>query len=195
MYADAADLSALFDAGIDGLADRVQASESTDVVAFREKVEQFMDDHGCRGPNEWDIRSHSYDTKPELLYSAIDRLRGPTTPPIRRTARCVGRRTRTGHGRVGQVVARQRRGNGNVPRGDGVGKDVHDRPRALTRLNNIRALHEIRMCFNEFGKRMVAAGHLADYRQIYMLKESELDDYFANPATFKAEVKTRESHR
>src|SRR5262249_1522552 len=64
--------------------------------------------------------------------------------------------------------------------------------RERCKTNNVRALHEIRLCFNELGRRMADAGHLDHYRQIYMLKESELDDYFDDPAAFTAERQTRE---
>jgi len=187
-----ADLTALFDGGMDGLADRLQASDSGDVKAFRQRVEQFMYDHGCRGPNEWDIRSHAYETRPELLYSAIDRLRDRDDTADPRDGEVRGAAERE---RVSAELAKLLEGNDEAT---GMFQAAMASARTFMiarercKTNNIRALHEIRLCFNELGRRMVEAGHLDDYRQIYMLKESELDDYFANPAAFKAELETRE---
>ena len=48
--------------------------------------------------------------------------------------------------------------------------------------SNIRCHHEVRMCFDELGKRMTERGHLAHQRQIYMLLADELDDFLADPA-------------
>jgi len=187
-----ADLTTLFEGGVDGLGDRLADGKSNDIVAFRQKVEQFMYDHGCRGPNEWDIRSHSYETRPELLYSAIDRLRDrdDTADPGEGEMRGAAERERV-MAELSKLLEGNDEATGMLQAAMASSKTfMIARERCKT--NNIRALHEIRMCFNELGRRMVAAGNLADYRQIYMLKESELDDYFANPAAFKAELETRE---
>jgi pyruvate,water dikinase len=187
------DLSALFDGGMDGLADRLQASDAADAVAFNERVEKFMYEHGCRGPNEWDIRSHSYETRPELLYSAIDRLRDRDDAADPHEGEIRGAAERE---RVSADLAKLLEGNEEATGMFNAAMSSAKTfmiARERCKTNNIRALHEIRMCFNELGRRMVAAGHLDDYRQIYMLKESELDDYFADPAAFKAELLTREA--
>ena len=34
-----------------------------------------MADYGCRGPNEWEMRVDTWETKPALALAAIDRMR------------------------------------------------------------------------------------------------------------------------
>ncbi len=54
------------------------------------------------------------------------------------------------------------------------------------------AINEVRMCFDELGRRMVDAGHLAHARQIYMLLADELDEFVADPASFTATLAERD---
>ena len=42
---------------------------------FREGFEQFLVDFGSRGPNEWESRSPTWETDPNLALVAIDRMR------------------------------------------------------------------------------------------------------------------------
>ena len=58
--------------------------------------------------------------------------------------------------------------------------------------SNIRCHHEVRICFDELGRRMVERGHLAHARQIYMLLAEELDDFLADPGSFTARLAERE---
>ena len=49
----------------------VASSYSEALAAFDEFVYEF----GSRGPNEWDIHSHTWETQPDLVLAAIDRMR------------------------------------------------------------------------------------------------------------------------
>ena len=42
---------------------------------FLAAVDDFMYDHGGRGPNEWDVYQRSYETNPTMLLQAIERTR------------------------------------------------------------------------------------------------------------------------
>jgi phosphohistidine swiveling domain-containing protein len=59
--------------------------------------------------------------------------------------------------------------------------------------SNIRCHHEVRMCFDELGKRMTDRGHLAHPRQIFMLLADEVDDFIAEPGLFSATLAEREA--
>ena len=74
LVAGSAELTALFDAGVDGLLDRLDHS-SPDGAAFRARWDALLAEHGHRGPNEWDMRPHSWTTRPELALGMIERLR------------------------------------------------------------------------------------------------------------------------
>jgi pyruvate,water dikinase len=73
-------LTELFDAAaaddeLGGVGARLDASSAADAAALRVAIDSFLREHGSRGPNEWDMYSPSYESRPELMYSAIDRLR------------------------------------------------------------------------------------------------------------------------
>ncbi len=186
-------LKALFDQGIDGLLERVRSSSEPDAVAFAAAVDDFMYRNGSRGPNEWDLYSSSYETKPSLLVSAIDRLRGNDDAADPRAGERRGAEERQ------RLFARlQNELSGNDDALAMLSNGLHSATvfmvaRERSKTNNIRALHEMRMCFDELGRRMVAAGHLSHSKQIYMLVEDELEDFFANPRAFTSMLAEREA--
>ena len=186
-------LTALFDQGVDGLLERVRSSTEPDVAAFAAAVDDFMYRNGSRGPNEWDLYSSSYETKPSLLVSAIDRLRGNDDAADPRAGERRGAEERE------RLFAKLRNTfSGNDEALAMLSTGLHSAmvfmvARERSKTNNIRALHEMRMCFDELGRRMVAAGHLAHSKQIYMLVEDELDEFFANPRAFTSLLAEREA--
>lgn len=186
-------LTALFEEGIDGLLERVRSSSEPDAAAFAAAVDDFIYRNGSRGPNEWDLYSSSYETKPFLLVSAIDRLRGNDDAADPRAGERRGAQERE------RLFARlQNALSGNDEALAMLSTGLHSTmvfmvARERCKTNNIRALHEMRMCFDELGLRMVASGHLAHPKQIYMLVEDELDDFFADPASFSTVLAEREA--
>ena len=186
-------LTAMFDDGIEGLMPRARASDSADALAFVRAVDEFMYEHGSRGPNEWDLYSPAYETRPELLLSAIDRLRGndDAAEPAAGAARGAAERERL-TAELRQALAGNDEALATLQMGLSCGK-VFMVARERSKTSNIRAVHEIRLCFDELGRRMVAAGHLDHVKQIYMLVEDELDAYVADPASFRATLAERET--
>ena len=68
-------LWAALDAGADGLEHRLRASADPDLTGFARAFDEFLVNHGSRGPNEWEPRSPTWETHPELALAAIDRMR------------------------------------------------------------------------------------------------------------------------
>ena len=64
---------AAFDAGVDGLMDRV--ADNPDAADFQERFAAFIDTHGHRGPNDWELSSRNWQNTPELALLAVDRMR------------------------------------------------------------------------------------------------------------------------
>lgn len=58
-----------------GLLDRLRASGSADATAFLAQFDQFIADFGSRGPNEWEMSAEVWETKPEIVLAAFDRVR------------------------------------------------------------------------------------------------------------------------
>jgi rifampicin phosphotransferase len=67
------ELTAAFDAGVSGVLDRV----GDDPVSsdFRQRFATFIEHHGHRGPNDWEMSGRTWDNTPELALLAIDRMR------------------------------------------------------------------------------------------------------------------------
>jgi rifampicin phosphotransferase len=81
-----------FDDGVHGLVDRlvqIPGSES-----WRSEFQQFLDEFGSRGPNEWDFGADPWEFRPELALAAIDRMRGadPGHEPRAQAARLAAAR-------------------------------------------------------------------------------------------------------
>jgi len=192
IVAGSPELNAAFDGDLDGLLDRVAESGSDDAARFLEAVDEFMYLHGSRGPNEWDIYQWSYETRPKMLLQVVERARaaGDEADPARTVAAGAAERAR-----VLSELAQKFAGNDEAL--GALHAAVHTIgvfmvARERCKSNNIRAHGEVRMCFSELGRRMVAAGHLDHERQIYMLLADELDDFFADPAPFATTLRERE---
>jgi pyruvate,water dikinase len=184
-------LTALFDLGLDGLGGHLASAEGADADVLRTAIETFTYEHGSRGPNEWDIMSPSYETRPAILLSAIDRLRRQSddADPELGIARGSAERDRL-MAELEAKLAGNDEALGMLHAGLGSAK-VFMVARERCKTNSIRALHEIRMSFEEIGRRMAAAGHLADRSHVYMLTEDELDAFAADPASFTATLAER----
>ncbi|MEM9655697.1 MAG: phosphoenolpyruvate-utilizing protein, partial [Actinomycetota bacterium] len=68
-------LGELFDAGTNGLDTRLRASEDAAAVDFCTNFDLFLFAYGSRGPNEWEVKSPTWETEPDLALAAIDRMR------------------------------------------------------------------------------------------------------------------------
>ena len=185
-------LTAIFDGGLDGVLEQVQRGDSDDTAALAAAIDTFMYKNGSRGPNEWDMYSPAYETKPTLLLSAIDRLRvnDDSADPKAGEARGAVERERL-VAELEQTFADNDEVLATLQTGISSAQ-VFMVARERCKTNNIRALHEVRMCFDELGRRMVAAGHLAHFKQIYMLTDDEIEEFVADPGSFTATLAERE---
>src|SRR4029077_11833469 len=68
-------LSALFDAGLEDLYERIKASADPAVAAFGNQLDTFLREGDVRGPAEVASRALTWGPKPSLALATIDRLR------------------------------------------------------------------------------------------------------------------------
>jgi len=66
-------VAAAFDAGVSGLGERL--TDLPEAGPFNEAFQRFLDRHGHRGPNDWELASRTWENTPELAYAAIDLMR------------------------------------------------------------------------------------------------------------------------
>jgi pyruvate,water dikinase len=186
-------LTSAFDAGVDGLPERLASSADAEVARFAAAFESFVDRFGARGPNEWELRSDTWGTRPEIALAAIDRMRlaGDDASP-------VGHHATLSRDREAATAAVEAALAGN----DEVLAQFQAALRAAllfaagrerTKTNNIKVVHEMRLALRELGRRQVEAGTLDDEKGIFMLLDSELEQFLIRPDTMTETVRQREA--
>ena len=187
------ELTAAFDAGLEGALERIDRSEDPDARRFSAAVERFMYEHGSRGPNEYDPYAWSYESRSLLLVRAIDKARGASddADPTRTIAAGAAERQRL----IDHYSARFE----DDPETLGTFRAavsslaVFMAARERCKSNHIRVVGEVRECFLELGRRALADGHLEHERQVFMLLADEVDDWVADPASFTQRLAERET--
>ncbi len=58
-----------------GLHDRLRALPDESAVKLCSMLDDFIYNFGSRGPNEWEMRSPTWETQPDLALAAVDRMR------------------------------------------------------------------------------------------------------------------------
>ncbi len=187
-------LTSAFDAGVSGLLDRLRRSSSPDAARFFEQFDRFLELFGSRGPNEWDVFADVWETRPELALSLVERMRqaaDDVDPSGRNQAMAADRQAATIEAQtalagndeaLGMLAAAQRSALRFLAW------------RERTKTNCIKVINEQRVALNELGRRLTAAGHLAEPKQLYMLTDAELDAFLADPAAMRATVEARWAH-
>jgi rifampicin phosphotransferase len=152
---------------------------------------QFIKDFGSRGPNEWEARSPTWETKPGLALAAIDRMRGATdaqNPALMNAARATEREAAAAT--LLAMVEADPATHGQLAAAIGATRAwLPGRERSKT--NNIRHIHEMRMPMRELGARMVAAGVFEDIADFGFLTLQEMPDFLVNPSKFSESVRSR----
>ncbi|HEX2782630.1 MAG TPA: PEP-utilizing enzyme [Ilumatobacteraceae bacterium] len=163
-----------FESGTDGLTDRLHANASAETSAFVARLEDLLAEFGSRGPNEWDIHSHTWETQPDLVLAAMDRMRhaDDAAAPSGHQATAEAERLR-----VGAEIAAMLAGD---PATQGqflaalASACTFLAGRERSKTNIIRVVHEARMSLWEIGRRAVDRGELDAARDICMLFGDEV---------------------
>lgn len=178
------ELTSAFDAGVAGVLDRLATSGSSEATGFLAEFDRFLADFGSRGPNEWEISSDTWETRPEIALAAIDRIRlqaDEESPRIRQKRKADERQRLTAETRA-KVAAL-----GEELAGQFEGAIIASNMMAVrerTKTNIIRAVHEVRVAVRELGRRHAEAGNVKDAHHVFMLLDSELEEFVASPSTF-----------
>lgn len=178
-----AELTAAFDEGLEGLAERLAASDSDEVLDFFRMWNEFLAEFGSRGPNEWEIYAETWETRPTIALAALERIRmqdDKESPRKRNQAKAEEREALTAE--VREAVAGNEELSGLLDTALVAANMLAWRER--TKTNIIKALHEVRMVFRELGRRMVERGVVIDPREVLMLLDGELEAFIAAPDSF-----------
>ncbi|MEM9608727.1 MAG: PEP-utilizing enzyme [Actinomycetota bacterium] len=187
-----ATLTGAFDDGVDGLLDRLRGEAAA--TPFLAAFDDFLVEHGCRGPNEWETACHTWGTQPELALALVDRLRMADEPqaPAVQHARLAQEReaaTADAEARIGWLRRRNFRQTLAAAQ-------LWSQARERSKTTVIRAIHELRLASHELGRRCAErAGGDAQPDDLWFLLEPEMDDYIADPAGFSSLIAERRQMR
>ena len=158
-----------------------------DSEEYREGFAHFIRTFGSRGPNEWDIRSATWETDPKLVTVLVNAMRGASdadAPAVRNSRNEVIREELTATVRV--ALADQPEVLGQFEAGL---RSAHlylaGRERAKT--NVIKVIHEVRLAIWE-----LAARHDYTSSTMCMLLGDELDAFVNDPNEFRVRLASRE---
>lgn len=158
---------------------------------FDDAFAAFLYEYGSRGPNEWESRSPSWETRPALALAAIDRMRqapDSANPAGSHAERAAEREAASAellamveadpatHGQLAAAIACSKAW---LP------------GRERTKTNNIRLIQEMRMAMREIGRRMVEAGGFDEIEDFGFVRANEMLSLFANPTSLLETVRER----
>jgi len=154
-------------------------------------LRSFLVEFGSRGPNEWEVRSPTWETQPSLALAAIERMR--LAPDELDPARQLAQR---GAQREAAAAELLDAAAGDAATHAQLAAAIACSPawfpaRERTKTNNIRLIHEMRMPMRELGRRMVERGAFDEVEDIGFVRRSEMDDLLARPDALTATVRAR----
>lgn len=190
---DSAALTPLFDGGHAGLDDRLRASDDADVASWVADFDRFLLAYGSRGPNEWETRSPTWETEPDLALAAIDRMRlSPAeASPYGHNEERAAEREALGAAMAGHLEG-DPEAHGQFLAALSAAK-VFMPGRERTKTNCVKLIQESRVCLQEWGRRMHAAGHFPRANSYGMLTRSEQAEFLADPTGWRDLLSEREA--
>lgn len=183
------DLSAAFDEGLEGLRERLVGL--AEGAAFLDALDVLRHDHGARGPGEWDMASPSWETRPELVLSLVDRLRlaDEEVSPENRQARAAADRA-VAEAEVRAHLVGDDEALATLDLALRLA-DLYVVGREKTKLTEMMTVHEIRVVIDALGRRMVGRGVVDVPEQVCMLLDSELEGFIQDPDAFAETIRSR----
>lgn len=158
---------------------------------FASGFDRFVYEFGSRGPNEWETRSPTWETRPALALAAIDRMRlapDGADPALNQAQRAAEREAAAAE--LLGMVAGDAETHGQLAAG--IGCSAAWLPgRERTKTNNIRAIHEMRMSMRELGRRMVERGAFDFVEDFGFVRAGEMPTLLADPHSLTSTVRER----
>ncbi|WP_037274218.1 PEP-utilizing enzyme [Kibdelosporangium aridum] len=182
-----------FDAGVDGLLERLLDSPEADAKQFLARWAEFIDRWGFLGASIWEFRSVTYASDSRVPLRMLDRARQvPDTaaPRERSTVLCAER------DKAIKEIAARLSGDAEA-RGRFLGAaqaaEVFLPAREQTKLNCTRMTEEIRANLRELGGRFVDRGVLVAWEQLLLLLDDEVDGFLDDPGRYGEKIADRQA--
>lgn len=188
-----AHLTELLSAGHDDAYERLLADTHPDAVAFAAEFRGFLQRWGFRGPNEWELRSDTWGTKPAIALAAIAAMRladDGASPEAGEAARATEREAASAT--IRELVA------GDPEAAGGFEAYLHvahlfSRGRERARMTAALLVHEQRLAARELGRRFVERGTIGHAALVFMFTRAELIAHVADGAAAPADLAEREA--
>ncbi|MEY2449605.1 MAG: rifampicin phosphotransferase [Acidimicrobiaceae bacterium] len=159
---------------------------------FKVAFGEFLNDYGARGPNEWEARSPTWETDPDLALVAIAQMRrapDDASPIDHQSSRSDEREV------VGAEIAAMLDGDPET-QGQFVAAlraaTIFLAGRERSKTNAIRLTHEYRLALFELGRRYVERGVFDAPNTFGMVRWDELDQLVDDPESLADELRQRE---
>ena len=169
-------LTAAFDAGLDHIAARTQET------SLQTAIDAFLEDHGHRGNDEYELATPAWAMDPTPVYALIDRLR--RAPTDRDPIAVAGRLAADADAALAQAVAllprhwrRMAVRCAHVSRQGSIGRE---RAKDVLVLENLGA----RLVLHELARRAARRGGPTEARTAFCVTASELAGFVAAPGDF-----------
>lgn len=188
-----AHLTEVFTADPAGLLERLRADDHPDAVRFVADLDRFLVRWGFRGPNEWELRSETWGTRPAIALAAIAAMRladDSADPHAGEAARAHQRDVAATEIRA--VVAADEAASAAFEGSMHVAH-LFSRARERARMTVAMLVHEQRLAVRELGGRLAERGAIADRSLIYMLTRSELIEHVQSGRAITAPLAEREA--
>ncbi len=158
-----------------------------DSAEYRDGFGHFLRNFGSRGPNEWDIRSATWETDPNLVTVLINAMRAASdadAPAVRNSRNEQMREDLTAS--IRSALAEQPEVLEQFEAGLR-SAHLHLAGRERAKTNVIKVIHEVRLAIWE-----LAARHDYTSSTMCMLLGDELDAFVNDPDEFRARLASRE---
>ncbi len=169
------------------------ALSRTDGEEFTAGLAGFLAEFGFRGPNEWELASDTWESRPELVTTAIERMRSSADDhdPAHQQRYMQERRQ--------EAIARSR---ARLGRADRFVFDkalsaatVLSQGRERSKTTVIRAHNGARRVQRELAGRAVAKGGTTDLASTCLLTVDEFLEYLDNPEPFLGVIEERRARK
>ena len=170
--------------------DKVVAQLPTATGGFWSEFAAFIAEFGYRGPSEWDLGTESWESKPSLALSLIDKMRqlddseSPSAKQASHAAATDKAMLAATEGMDPATEAMFRGAIGSARRFAGW--------RESGKSSCIKVMNEARMALIELGSRLESAGVLDHSRQIFIALDAELDALALKETTLLPTLRQRE---
>jgi pyruvate,water dikinase len=154
---------------------------------------EFLDQFGCRGPNEWEGSSETWGTKPALALAAIACMRAASDDNSPRTQqdRLMGERERAVADARSRLSRATRFQFDKALRASAVLSQGRERSKTTV----VKALHANRLVQRELARRARERGGPEPLADMWLVTESELRGYVASPAEYTGVIDERRAQR